>query len=76
MIPKLWIRIHINSEGEKEYLPMLTFGVSTVHFGSECETSESAVWYCEIMKLNLESAGIKKVIIRKRPSMLINCPVK
>ena len=76
MTPKLWIRISRNVEGSREYLPMLTFGVSTVHFGSECESTESAIWYCEIMKRNLEDAGSSKVLFRKRPHKGINCPIK
>lgn len=76
MNAKLWIKIGTNVEGEKEYLPMLTFGVSTVHFGSECEDLQSAQWYCDIMKRNLEGSGTRKVIIRKRPSRGINCPIK
>ena len=76
MTPKIWIRVHTNVAGCKEYLPMITFGVSTVHFGSECETVESAVWYCEIMKSKMEDAGIKKALIKRKPHKGINCPIK
>lgn len=76
MEAKIWIKICINTEGQKEFIPQLTFGVSTVKFGSECETKEHAEWYCNIMKSNLDKAGIKKVKIRKKPSKSINCPIK
>lgn len=54
--PKLWIRVHRNFEGEKEYLPMCTIGVQTFMFGRPCETKEEAKWYLGCMNTALGNA--------------------
>jgi hypothetical protein len=54
--PKLWVRVHRNVEGEKEYLPMCTIGVQTFTFGRPCETKEEAVWYLGCMNTALGNA--------------------